>query len=137
MISPRTNFSVLANDAADGVTASLVAAETEDACNLGREGSAESAFDPFLALAIHVTSICYANDMYDQFRVCYRVHDAVVALPDTVQVLTGEFFAARRPRLHGQSGNTGNDLAADLVRKALQLFRGRALDQDAIACHAA
>jgi len=39
---PRTNFSVLANDAADGVTASLVSTETENACNLGREGSAES-----------------------------------------------------------------------------------------------
>jgi len=96
-----------------------------------------SAFDPFLALAIHVASIRYANDMYDQFRVYYRVHDAIVALTNAVQLLAGELLAARWPRLHGQSGNPGNDLAADLVRKALQLFCGGALDQDAKACHAA
>ena len=89
------------------------------------------------ALAIHVAPICYSNNVYDQFRVYYRVHNTVVALTDAIQILASEFLASRWSWLRGQCRNPGNDLAADLVGNALQFFRGGTLDQDAIACHAA
>jgi hypothetical protein len=65
------------------------------------------------------------------------VDDSVVALPDTIVLEARELLAPMWSRLSGELLDSSDDSSAVFDRESLQLFDGRRLDKQAIACHAA
>jgi hypothetical protein len=79
-------------------------------------------------------------DLHDQHRVdlvVNTVDDSIVTLADAILFETRELLATIRPTLPGKPLDAGGDLAAVFGWESLQLFGGRRLDEQSIACHAA
>lgn len=81
----------------------------------------------------------YSDDDDNQLFIADRIANPIPPRPDPIAViLAREFLAGRRPRILGQRKNARYDALTILfLVNALDLFTGRRLDENPIACHAA
>jgi hypothetical protein len=91
-----------------------------------------------LLTAVDTGAMTDLDDIYRDIGIIHRIHNAVVALPYSVPVTTGQLLAARRARITGQTLDASHHaLALTPLRYALNLADGRSLETDSISCHCA
>jgi hypothetical protein len=79
-------------------------------------------------------------DLYHQDHpgvIVNAIDDPIIALSDAILLEARELLATMRPRLRGEALDARDDLPSVFGGERLQLFDGRRLDEQAIACHAA
>jgi hypothetical protein len=63
-----------------------------------------------LDLSIHVATVSHFHHNYNKFSIMYLINDSIVALPDAVPFLRGEFLTTRRPRIFCQRVDSSKNL---------------------------
>jgi hypothetical protein len=65
------------------------------------------------------------------------IHDAVVALAETVLLFSGQLLSAWRAGIESELADSSDKPPTFFARQDFEFLRGRRLDPKAIACHAA
>lgn len=87
-------------------------------------------------VAIDALSMANLDDVHDEPVVFNSVHDAVLALTDSIAILAGELLATRRARVVTELRDPPYDtLAVLLAGNGLDLLHGRGFDQNPISSH--
>ena len=75
------------------------------------------------------------DDDKAQVGILDGVKNAIVAMSDAVELVTGEFFGARGSGVRGELPDFRYDTVPFFWRDSFKLLDGRGLDLELIACH--
>ena len=75
------------------------------------------------------------DDHHDEIRIMDFVQDSIVFWSNSVSVVPREFLTPRRPRVTRQGRDFRDDPTAVVLREGFDVFAGRRLDEQPIACH--
>ena len=87
--------------------------------------------------AVHISAIANLDDSDCFGGIDDFVQDTIVALANAAQLDALEFLGTGRSWLRGKCLHAPDDSTAVLLRKRLEFFDGRRLDQQPIFCHGA
>ena len=77
----------------------------------------------------------YFDDHHGAFGIVNRIENPVVTLTDSIPLMAGELFTARRPRVFRKTPHSHHQALAVLGSDGFQFLDRRRLDLESIACH--
>lgn len=85
--------------------------------------------------AIYFPTVADLDHPDSQFKILYRIDDAVIPLTNAEPLLSGKFFTAVRPRLKSKSGNPLHDPLQITLGDVVKLFLSGRFKENAINGH--
>jgi mitochondrial fission protein ELM1 len=93
-------------------------------------------FIQLLENAIHIASMSKLDDNNNQFAVTDFIDNTILALPNSIAIVTRQLLAARGSRFIRELLNAANQaLSVLLGGNGQQFLSGRGLDQNPISSH--